>query len=85
MRQQLSGNVQTGWTLLRCVGVMESSLKQDLADLAASSDKRITYDSFAGQTNIRLWAKADSPALLQEKLDHLKTGRTPAVRRSRFW
>lgn len=73
MRQQLSSDVRSGWTLLRSVGVMESSLKQELADLAASSDKRITYDSFAGQTNIRLWAKADSPAVLQEKLDHLKT------------
>ena len=73
LRQQLSSEMQTGWTLLRCVGVMESSLKQDLADLAASSNLRITFDSFAGQTNIRLWARATSEAALQEKLKTLKT------------
>ena len=73
LRQQLSNDAQTGWTLLRCVGVMESSVKQDLADLAANSDQRITFDSFAGQTNIRLWAKANSEAALQEKLQALKT------------
>jgi nicotinamide-nucleotide amidase len=73
LRQQLDTEMQTGWTLLRCVGVMESSLKQDLADLAASSNHRITFDSFAGQTNIRLSAKASSEQELQEQLQHLKT------------
>ena len=72
MRQQLSDAVHSGWALLRCVGVMESSLKQDLADLNASSEHRITFDSFAGQTNIRLWAKANSPEKLKEKLQQLK-------------
>lgn len=73
LRQQLKTEMQTGWTLLRCVGVMESSLKQDLADLTANSDLRITFDSFAGQTNIRLGAKASSEQALQEKLASLKT------------
>jgi len=73
LRQQLETEMQTGWALLRCVGVMESSLKQDLADLAASPDHRITFDSFAGQTNIRLWAKAKSEQALQEQLHTLKT------------
>ena len=59
-------------TLLRCVGVMESSLKQELADLNATPEQRITFDSFAGQTNIRLWAKAGSQATLDEKLMRLK-------------
>lgn len=73
LRQQLDTELRTGWTLLRCVGVMESSLKQDLADLASSSDHRLTFDSFAGQTNIRLWAKARSDEALKEKLLKLKT------------
>ena len=73
LRKQLTTEMQTGWTLLRCVGVMESSLKQDLSDLAASSHHRITFDSFAGQTNIRLWAKATSEKSLQEQLQSLKT------------
>ncbi|MBK7896362.1 MAG: hypothetical protein IPJ90_16110 [Anaerolineaceae bacterium] len=73
LRQRLSSELQTGWTLLRCVGVMESSLKQDLADLNASSEQRITFDSFAGQTNIRLWARAQSAAAVEEQLARLKT------------
>ena len=76
MRQQLIGDEQTGWALLRCVGVVESSLKQDFADLSATPDRRITFDSFAGQTNIRLWAKANSKESLQEKLQELKTAVT---------
>ncbi|WP_420643603.1 competence/damage-inducible protein A [Candidatus Leptofilum sp.] len=73
LQEQLSDDIHTGWTLLRCVGVMESSLKQDLADLNANAEQRITFDSFAGQTNIRLWAKASSEAALNEKLARLKT------------
>jgi nicotinamide-nucleotide amidase len=73
LRERLRSALQTGWTLLRCVGVMESNLKQDLADLNASEDQRITFDSFAGQTNIRLWARANSAAVLEEKLRRLKT------------
>lgn len=73
IRERLSSKVHTGWTLLRCVGVMESSLKQELADLNANPEQRITFDSFAGQTNIRLWAKANSQAALDQKLMQLKT------------
>jgi nicotinamide-nucleotide amidase len=73
LRQQLETEMQTGWTLLRCVGVMESSLKQDLADLTTNPNHRITFDSFAGQTNIRLWAKASSEQAVQEKLQTMKT------------
>ncbi|WP_420630184.1 molybdopterin-binding protein [Candidatus Leptofilum sp.] len=73
LQEQLSSDVRTGWSLLRCVGVMESSLKQELADLNATPEQRITFDSFAGQTNIRLWAKANHEAALNEKLTQLKT------------
>lgn len=73
LRQQLETEMHTGWTLLRCVGVMESSLKQDLADLTTNPNHRITFDSFAGQTNIRLWAKTNSEQALQEQLQGLKT------------
>ncbi|MCA9917072.1 MAG: hypothetical protein KC445_03925 [Anaerolineales bacterium] len=73
LREQLSSQLQTGWTLLRCVGVMESSLKQELADLNTSSEQRITFDSFAGQTNVRIWARAKTAADVQEQLGRLKT------------
>ena len=73
LRQQMNKETHNGWRLLRCIGVMESSLKQDLADLATGNSHRLTFDSFAGQTNIRLWAKASSEQALQEKLQQLKT------------
>lgn len=76
LRQQLSSATHTGWTLLRCVGVMESSLKQDLADLSIGADRRITFDSFAGQTNIRLQVRASTEAALQDSLRTLKTAVT---------
>jgi nicotinamide-nucleotide amidase len=72
LRQQISTEKATGWALLRSVGVMESSLKQDLLDLTSNPDYRVTFDSFAGQTNIRLWVQADTKTELDTKLDELK-------------
>jgi len=72
LRQRLTTDVKTGWTLLRSVGVMESSLKQDLAPLITTTRHRITFDSFAGQTNIRLWVQADSEETLQAELQELQ-------------
>ncbi len=58
--------------ILRTVGVMESSLKLKLADLAETGNRHITYDSFAGQTTIHLWAQADSEPAAAEELAQFK-------------
>ena len=72
IRQRIAGRTQSGWILLRTVGVMESSLKQELADITLDPNYRITFDSFAGQTSIKLWADAESEELVNQKLEHLK-------------
>lgn len=72
LRQQLSTDQVTGWALLRSVGLMESSLKQELTEMFPNAGQQITYDSFAGQTNIRIWAKAESEAALQQELNSLR-------------
>ncbi|MBX3061039.1 MAG: hypothetical protein KF770_31660 [Anaerolineae bacterium] len=71
LRQQIHSETKDGWALLRSVGLMESNLKQDLADLATDSQHRITFDSFAGQTNIRLWVQANSDEEVQNELHRM--------------
>jgi len=67
-QQQLT----SGYVLLRSVGVVESSLKQELAPFLNGPHHKITFDSFAGQTNIRIWAEADSEETVQEELERLR-------------
>lgn len=71
LRQQIHSETKDGWALLRSVGLMESSLKQDLADLATDPQHRVTFDSFAGQTNIRLWVQANSDEEVQNELHRM--------------
>ncbi len=68
LRQQIHSETKDGWALLRSVGLMESNLKQELADLATDPQHRVTFDSFAGQTNIRLWVQANSDEEVQNEL-----------------
>lgn len=63
----------SAWVFLRTVGVMESTLKQELADISVGSNHRITFHSFAGQTDIRIWAEHASQELLDQELVSLKT------------
>lgn len=72
LRQALSADMVTGWTLLRSVGLMESVLKQELADAAPDPRHRIMFDSFAGQTNIRIWVQAASEEIVQQELAAIK-------------
>ncbi|MCA9934643.1 MAG: hypothetical protein H6662_00960 [Ardenticatenaceae bacterium] len=60
------------WLLLRAVGIVESSAHLQLADLAQQPHTRITYDSFAGQTNIRVWAEGETQHEVAERLAQLK-------------
>lgn len=62
----------SNWLLLRTVDIMESSIKQELADVATGLHHRITYDFFAGQTNIRIWAEHITSELVQKELDRVK-------------
>jgi nicotinamide-nucleotide amidase len=66
LRKYISGPARQNWVVLRTVGIMESSLKQELAGIVQDAHHRVTYDSFAGQTNIQLWVQADT----QEQIDH---------------
>lgn len=71
LRQRFYAESKARWILLRSVGLMESNLKQELADLAIDPQHRITFDSFAGQTNIRLWVQASSEAEAQSELERM--------------
>jgi nicotinamide-nucleotide amidase len=64
--------LQSEWIILRTVGVMESSLRQQLADLTLTANQRISFDSYAGQTNIRLRVQAETAEERQEQLAHLR-------------
>ncbi len=57
--------------LLRTAGIAESSIRSQLEGLADVPHTRITYDSFAGQTNVRLWASAPDQAKAQQRLEQL--------------
>ncbi|MCP4427005.1 MAG: hypothetical protein GY803_21145 [Chloroflexi bacterium] len=73
LKQQIPvADSKLGWVLLRTVGVMESSLKQRFADLALDARHRVTYDSFAGQTNVQLWVEAESQEQIECELDAMK-------------
>lgn len=75
LRQRLQAeddvHLPSGWILLRAVGVMESSIKQQLAGLTGHRS-RITVDSFAGQTNIRLWTEAPTTKEVETALADLR-------------
>jgi len=65
-------SLKSGVLILRTVGMMESSLRQQLADLNLAPTQQISFDSYAGQTNIRLRATADSEADIQAHLEYMR-------------
>ena len=73
LRRHEPVQMKSGRVLLRTVGVVESSLKQELATLRSGPNHRITFDSFAGQTNIRIWAEAETETIVQHELERLKS------------
>lgn len=52
--RQVTQTNQPEIILLRTVGIMESSMKELLSDLSADDHYRLSFDSFAGQTTVRL-------------------------------
>jgi nicotinamide-nucleotide amidase len=67
-RQQ---QLKSGWVLLRTVGLMESSIRQKMASLIAAPNQTISFDSYAGQTNIRLSVEANNEQAIEEQLSEL--------------
>lgn len=72
LRQPQPETAVSGWVLLRTVGIMESTLKDELADLSTQPQHRITFNSFAGQTNIRIWTQQPDAATLSRRLSTLE-------------
>jgi nicotinamide-nucleotide amidase len=63
---------KSGWLLLRTVGLMESSMRQRLSELPLAPNQQISFDSYAGQTNIRLSVEAESGAEIDAQLSELE-------------
>ncbi len=67
-RQQ---QLKSGWVLLRTVGLMESSIRQMLSDIVKEPNHTISFDSYAGQTNIRLSVDGDNEQAIEAQLTAL--------------
>ncbi len=63
--------IKSGWILLRTVGIMESTMRQRLADLELAPNQSISFDSYAGQTNMRLQVDADTEQEIDTQLTAL--------------
>ena len=72
LRDQTSLTQQSDWLLLRTVGIVASTLKETLIGIAQEPQEKITYDAFAGQANIRLWAQDQSEDKVKTRLASLK-------------
>lgn len=57
--------------VLRTAGVMESNIRQQLADLALEPGQQVNYSSYAGQTDVLLTVEADSAEAGQASLASL--------------
>lgn len=67
-RQQ---QLKSGWVLLRTVGLMESSIRQMMSALSLAPNQEVSYDSYAGQTNIRLSVEAATEQEIETELTEL--------------
>jgi nicotinamide-nucleotide amidase len=72
LHQYVSLPLKSAWILLRTVGIVASSLKETLTGLAREPHEKVTYDAFAGQANIRLWAQGNSDDEVATRLARLK-------------
>jgi len=58
-------------TVLRTAGVMESNVRQQLADLEMERGQQVSYRSYAGQTDVLLTVEADSAEAARASLANL--------------
>ncbi len=73
LRRHIPTERISAWLLLRTVGMMESNVRQELADITLNDNSRITFDSFAGQTAVRLWAEGSTEQEVTAELERLRT------------
>jgi hypothetical protein len=71
LQRRLLDDVAHGWALLRTAGLMESTLAQQLMDLNIGDQQRVSFSSFAGQTDIGLWVEGQSQASVNRRLEML--------------
>ncbi len=67
-RQQ---QLKSGWVLLRTVGIMESNIRHMLSDIVVEPNQTLSFDSYAGQTNIRLSVEAGNEREIETQLTEL--------------
>jgi nicotinamide-nucleotide amidase len=72
LRQRLETTAASAWSLLRTAGAMESNLEQQLADLHNGHHRQITFASYAGQTDIRLWVEGETQERVHQELAKLE-------------
>lgn len=68
LKSRLDTDESTHWKLLRTAGMMESTLRQQIAAVGLKPNQRLTFLSYAGQTDIRVWGEGQSPAGVQADL-----------------
>ncbi len=76
LQQYMQRDGASGWILLRTAGLMESTLAQQLSHIPLKEGQRLTYASFAGQTDIRLWNTAATPEAFRKGIEELATAVT---------
>ena len=72
LQRRLLDDAAYNWALLRTAGVMESTLEQQLADLNLGERQRVSFSSFAGQTDIGLWVEGQSQEWVDQHLAALE-------------
>lgn len=73
LQKQIEAETQRmGWLVLRAVGVMESKVKQQLAELTRHAPSHIAFDSVAGQTSIRIWTRGKNQQVVDKELRRLR-------------
>lgn len=68
LKNRLFADGTTYWKLLRTAGIMESTLRQHVAAVELKPKQRLTFMSYAGQTDIRLWGEGNSTQAIQADL-----------------
>ncbi|MFZ0545311.1 MAG: molybdopterin-binding protein [Candidatus Promineifilaceae bacterium] len=71
LQRRIVEDAAHGWALLRTAGLMESTLEQELVDLNLGDHQRVSFSSFAGQTDIGLWVEGKSQAWVNRQLQNL--------------
>lgn len=73
LERRLPGDAASGWLLLRTAGLMESNVREMLADLRLHPGERMIFASYAGQTDIRITVTAETDKAVRAGLDRLAT------------